>query len=117
MPRKPKVPCGHPGCPELVEPGEKYCKRHKAKHPELLRSAASRGYGSAWRKARKEYLAAHPLCVKCLKEGKYVKAEVVDHIIPHRMDMKLFWDRSNWQPLCKRHHDLKTGLEDSRPKY
>ena len=52
-----------------------------------------------------------------MAEGKYVKATVVDHIIPHRGDQKLFWDRGNWQALCKRHHDIKTGNEDSNPVY
>jgi 5-methylcytosine-specific restriction protein A len=31
-------------------------------------------------------------------------ASVVDHIKPHRGDRKLFWERSNWQPLCQHHH-------------
>jgi 5-methylcytosine-specific restriction protein A len=47
----------------------------------------------------------------------YTKATVVDHIIPHRGNQRLFWDQNNWQALCKRHHDLKTGNEDSRPIY
>jgi 5-methylcytosine-specific restriction endonuclease McrA len=29
----------------------------------------------------------------------------VDHIIPHRGDDRLFWDRSNWQALCAHHHN------------
>lgn len=29
MPMKPKVPCRHPSCAELVEPGQKYCVKHK----------------------------------------------------------------------------------------
>ena len=37
---------------------------------------------------------------------------VVDHIIPHKGDKVLFWDRSNWQPLCKTCHDTKTARED-----
>ncbi len=36
----------------------------------------------------------------------------VDHIQPHRGDMTLFWDSSNWQPLCHRHHAQKTARED-----
>ncbi|MGN8738508.1 HNH endonuclease signature motif containing protein [Bilifractor sp. HCP3S3_D3] len=44
-------------------------------------------------------------------------ATVVDHIVPHRGDPKLFWDRSNWQALCKRCHDKKTRKYDSQPKY
>lgn len=117
MPTRPKVPCKHPGCAALIQAGTKYCEKHKALHPEEVRSANDRGYNRAWQKARKQYLAAHPLCVQCVAEGRYRKATVVDHIIPHRGDERLFWDRSNWQPLCKAHHDRKTGNEDSNPAY
>ena len=116
MPVRPKRPCAHPGCPELVAEG-KYCEKHRASHPEETRSASYRGYGNAWQRVRKQYLAAHPLCVMCEAEGRYSRATVVDHIQPHRGDRELFWDQSNWQPLCKAHHDKKTGLEDSRPTY
>ena len=54
-------------------------------------------------------IADHPLCAKCRENGKLTPATVVDHIIPHRGDPVLFWDRSNWQPLCKDCHDRKTG--------
>ena len=114
MPYKPNVPCGHPGCAALVPAGQKYCDEHKPLHS---RPAAERGYGYRWRKASKDFLTHHPLCVKCREEGKFVKATVVDHVIPHRGDQKLFWDRANWQPLCKKHHDRKTGSEDSKPTY
>ena len=117
MPFRPKRPCAHPGCPELVESERKYCEKHRSLHPEDTRSASSRGYGRAWQKASKQFLTAHPLCVMCAAEGRYVKAMVVDHIRPHRGDPVLFWDRSNWRALCKEHHDRKTGLEDSMPTY
>ena len=117
MPMKPMVPCKHPGCPELVPSGTKYCEKHKGLHPEEVRSATGRGYGAAWRKARKQYLEVHPLCAECIKEGRYVKATDVDHIVPHRGDQKLFWDRSNWQALCHRHHSMKTRWEDQTPEY
>ena len=109
MPYRPKTPCRHPGCPELVEPGRLYCEKHLPLHPEVIRPAAKRGYNRRWQKARKSYLEAHPLCVQCAKQGKYVRATVVDHIVPHRGDQKLFWDQNNWQPLCKSCHDKKTG--------
>ena len=84
MTYKPKTPCHHPGCPELVEPGRLYCEKHLPLQPETTRPAAKRGYNRRWQKARKSYLEAHPLCVQCAKQGKYVRATVVDHIIPHR---------------------------------
>ena len=76
-------------------------------------TAAERGYDSRWQKARIGFLAKHPLCAECEKAGAIVPATVVDHIVPHRGDKVLFWMRSNWQPLCKAHHDAKTAREDS----
>ena len=55
--------------------------------------------------------------MECEKRGKLTPATVVDHIVPHRGDRKLFWDEKNWQPLCKRCHDTKTLTEDVRPTY
>ena len=86
MPFKPKVPCRHPGCNELIPAGHKYCEKHRAMHPEEVRSADGRGYNRAWQKASKAFLQKHPLCVVCMKEGRYIKATDVDHIIPHRDD-------------------------------
>lgn len=117
MPHSPKIPCSHSGCPELVQHGRKYCEKHLKLHPEYVRSAVPRGYGSRWQKARKLFLEAHPLCVECLKNGRYVKATVVDHIIPHRGDQKLFWDQGNWQALCKPCHDHKTMTDDRWQEY
>lgn len=114
MPRKAMKPCKHPGCPNLTE--GLYCQQHQALHPQR-ESASKRGYSYKWRKRSQAYLRKHPLCVRCLAEGKYVKATVVDHIIPHRLNPSLMWDEGNWQALCKPCHDKKTGLEDSRPEY
>lgn len=117
LPRMPNHPCAHPGCPSLVPKGQKYCAAHAALHPEEHRSAASRGYNYRWRKVSKAYLHSHTLCEECAKQGRLVKATVVDHIVPHRGDPNVFWDEENWQALCKKCHDKKTGREDSRPSY
>lgn len=53
-----------------------------------------------WRKERKAYLADNPLCIMCDRQGRTTPATVVDHVVPHSGDEVLFWDRSNWQPLC-----------------
>jgi 5-methylcytosine-specific restriction protein A len=86
--------------------------QEKQSYDSYRESSAKRGYNSKWRKARLAYLQAHPLCVKCLEKGTPVSATIVDHIIPHRGRYDLFWDSSNWQPLCKSCHDAKTARED-----
>lgn len=119
MPYKSKIPCKYPGCPELVSVAEKYCPKHyKLKRPKDKRpNSARRGYDYKWRKVRAEYLHKHPLCVRCMAQGRYTMATVVDHIIPHRGDSKLMWDENNYQALCKSCHDRKTMTEDRNFKY
>lgn len=75
-------------------------------------SSSSRGYGHRWQKARATFLKAHPLCTYCKAQGLLTPATVVDHIVPHRGDQKLFWDSSNWQGLCKLHHDSTKQREE-----
>ena len=62
MPYRPKTPCRHPGCSDLVEPGRLYGEKHLPLHPKVTRLAAQRGYNRRWQKARKSYLEAYPLC-------------------------------------------------------
>lgn len=79
--------------------------------------AAERGYGAKWQRERRKFLESNPFCVKCYEEGHITMATVVDHIVPHRGDQKLFWDRGNWQPLCEHHHNVKTMTEDRYVEY
>ena len=115
MPRRPKRPCNYYGCKELITAGG-YCEAHKKLKQKQVDSnrgtSTQRGYNSVWRKARKRYLAANPICVECEREGKLTASTEVDHIIPHQGDMDLFWDEDNWQALCKSHHSAKTARED-----
>lgn len=86
--------------------------REKNGRPKDTRpSRHERGYDSKWDKARLHFLAHHPLCAQCEREGRTTAATVVDHVIPHKGDMVLFWDSGNWQSLCARHHNIKTSNE------
>lgn len=77
-----------------------------------LPTAARRGYGYRWQQARAAFLLSHPLCCYCTRDGRTTPATVVDHIERHQGDAQLFWDRANWQPLCKTCHDgLKARQE------
>ncbi|MBP0725546.1 HNH endonuclease [Bacillus sp. RG28] len=113
MPSKPMKPCRKLGCINLTNEG--FCEEHKQlnkQHDNERGNANKRGYNYRWQKARLSFLQKNPLCVRCLNENKYTSATVVDHIKPHKGDMNLFWDKKNWQPLCKHHHDVKTVTED-----
>ena len=111
IPSKPLKPCRQPGCKNVT--ASLYCETHVLNKKDTKRgSAAKRGYGSRWQKYRRVYLINHPFCVECEKENTITLATVVDHIIPHKGSLELFWDESNHQPLCKRHHDIKTQRED-----
>jgi 5-methylcytosine-specific restriction protein A len=37
---------------------------------------------------------------------------VVDHVKRHHGNPVMFWDRSNWQPLCPDHHDIVKQAEE-----
>ncbi|CAG9184237.1 HNH endonuclease [Cupriavidus respiraculi] len=116
MPSKAPRPCRHPGCPRYAAGGTAYCADHAVKRSteaeERRGSSAARGYGGKWQRERAEYLKANPICVEHRKAGRIVPATVVDHIVPHKGDQRLFWRRSNWQALCKSCHDRKTARED-----
>jgi 5-methylcytosine-specific restriction enzyme A len=92
-------------------PGAKSAAAVKRALDRQRPSAARRGYGPRWRRARAAYLARHPLCVPCRAAGRLASATVVDHIVPHGGDPVLFWDEGNWQGLCKPCHDAKTARE------
>jgi 5-methylcytosine-specific restriction protein A len=110
MPWKPKSICSYPGCNELTH--DRYCSKHKREVNKERNEMNSKIYNNRWRKASKAYLKDNPLCVHCKKEDRLTPATEVDHIIPHGGDMKRFWDKSNWQSLCKKCHSKKTALED-----
>ncbi|WP_339487895.1 HNH endonuclease [Pseudomonas sp. EL_65y_Pfl2_R95] len=78
------------------------------------KTTAERGYGSKWQKAREKFLFANPLCCYCQAKGIVTAANVVDHKIPHKGDQSLFWDQSNWQPMCAPCHDSAKRQEDAR---
>lgn len=118
-PRRIPTPCRYPArCPNTTTDRSGYCERHrKQERQEYDRrrgSARSRGYTRAWEKASAAFALENPLCAECLRNGLLTAGQVTDHIIPHKGDMELFWDRSNWQRLCKPCHDEKTAREDGR---
>ncbi len=97
-------------------------------------TANERGYTYKWQQARKGYLAKHPFCAYCLREigisyhqdAEAIAlqcsaaghtppfADLVDHIVDHHGDDRLFWDSNNWQSMCTPHHSSTKQKETNR---
>lgn len=86
-------------------------RRYNADNPERATSDPHRL--ALWQKVRASYIAAHPLCASCLKQGKEKFADVVDHIIPLPQGELL--DESNLQSFCHACHNAKTRLQRTLP--
>jgi 5-methylcytosine-specific restriction enzyme A len=119
MPTRPPRACQVSRCPNLT-PG-RYCSAHAQRGVEQERaldrqrgSARARGYTTAWEKARAGFLAKHPRCECPAHRGQpdAPRSTDVDHIVPHRGDQRLFWDRSNWQAMAHACHSAKTAGQD-----
>ena len=101
MPKKPK-PKDRPWLPER-KPNDKMQAR-QASIPEY--------HTSRWTRESRLWREAHPLCEECKRKGIVKAAEVVDHIIPVAVCAD-FWDRSNWQSLCRDCNNTK-GNKDKK---
>lgn len=112
MPRKPMKPCKHPGCPKLTDGN--YCKEHEAMHQkDYERTPEERKrYGYQWKKARKRYVAAHPVCEMCLLNKRITPVEEVHHILP--LDHGGNHNPLNLMSLCKACHSRITALMGDR---
>jgi len=112
MPSRPKRPCSYPGCPNLCD--GQYCEEHRKRmeqnYNKYVRSPdVHRKYGRAWKRIRDSYAATHPLCERCLAEGRMTPVEEVHHIIP--VSKGGTHARDNLMSLCqschnKIHHEL-----------
>lgn len=101
---------------------------NQREHDARRGSAASRGYNGKWRAARDQFLRDNPLCAMDQTRGTHGPATVVDHIVAPKLRearesgdaeasaraFQRFWDRDNWQALCKHCHDsVKQRYEKS----
>lgn len=66
-----------------------------------------------WVTERKLHFAQYPFCVACEQEGVLTPANTLDHKIRVK-DGADFWDRSNYQGLCSRHHAIKSRSEKGK---
>ncbi len=120
MPAAPRKQCRKPGCNRLSTSA--YCEEHARKkevevkkqqrdYDKLRGTRTERGYNNRWLKASKLFRAGK-VCVMCEAKGIAKLSECTDHIIPHKGDDGLFWDESNWQPLCISCNTSKASSEE-----
>lgn len=103
--------CG-PTCSVLVIRGR--CPEHtrqQDQHHARFKVGETSYTSSRWRTARLRFLTAHPLCQDCKALGRVRLANTVDHIVPHRGDVALFWDETNWRPSCASCHSMRTARQ------
>lgn len=117
-----KALCRYCGCSNYRLEGHNFCEKHlwyeeKKQKEREEKERARRDFSkyqrssdlyntSRWKTVSRNFLKANPYCEICGSPS-----EVVDHIIPHRGDEDLFWDRNNLQALCKNCHNFKTQKE------
>ena len=92
---------------------ETYCPAHKPKADRAQPKAWHRLYKRPeWPRLRADQLTREPFCRECAAAGRRVYATEVDHVTPHRGNLRLFLDPENLQSLCHRCHSAKTIREN-----
>ncbi|PTF39282.1 HNH endonuclease [Staphylococcus chromogenes] len=107
--------CNHPTCNALISFNQAYCDKHKPyvndkyndvrrrNDPEYLRFYKSR----QWQRMREIVLMENDyICRSCGRQ-----AQMVDHIIPTKVDWSKRLEKENLQPLCYKCHNQKTKRE------
>jgi 5-methylcytosine-specific restriction protein A len=93
----------------LVPARQNLCTKCEAKAGRG--SATARGYDHEWRKVRAAYAALHPFCEPCLRRGRHIPVQIVDHVAPHLGNDALRLDATNLQSMCRSCHATKTHTE------
>ena len=115
MPRKPKRPCGHMGCPNLTD--GQFCDTHKKQEAREYNTyrrdpESNKKYGRRWKQIRARVIQENPLCEECLKDGRYTPAEQVHHVKP--LSEGGTHDAGNLMALCSSCHSGITLGENNR---
>ena len=105
MPRRPKHPCSHPGCPNLTD--RRFCEEHEKlanqNYEKYERNKSNkRRYGRVWKRIRDKYVSMHPFCEVCYERGILVETEEVHHKKP--LSEGGTHERDNLIALCKSCH-------------
>lgn len=104
------------------------CRFRAPADADVERRSAGRPINTAkWQRARRAFIAKRTAAaallgdvLRCEQTGVALiginqapDSPVVDHIVPDRGDLALFWDEDNWQIVSKEWHDR---VKQSREK-
>jgi 5-methylcytosine-specific restriction enzyme A len=95
-------------CRNRATPGSSYCPTHQP--PRAPKQADEFYLSVAWRRFRWWYLANHPCCEMCEREGRITSADLVDHII-ELQDGGERLSEDNAMSMCLKCHAMKTARE------
>jgi 5-methylcytosine-specific restriction protein A len=96
--------------PSFKRIGWKPYDQVKAERDKRRPSASARGYDSKWARESSAFLALQGNAVCACGCGQI--ADMVDHKKAHKGDMRLFWDRSNWQPMKRSCNSRKAAKSE-----
>jgi len=117
MPVRPPTPCAHVGCRELCH--DRYCPKHKQEEAACYerhqrdRELKALYDRPEWRRLRRRYITAHPLCEDCEAAGRLTPAEEVHHVTPVSKGGG-FLDETNLRALCQSCHSHHHAAEGGR---
>ncbi|WP_090758577.1 HNH endonuclease [Bacillus sp. OK048] len=121
MPVKPLRPCNKAGCRNLTR--DRYCNEHahliaqqnkdRYKYYDKYKrdkDAAAFYNSKPWELVREQALLRDlGLCLHCLESKEITLADMVDHIIPIKIEWDLRLSIGNLQSLCNACHAVKTS--------
>lgn len=115
MPYRPKRPCSHPGCPKLTD--GRFCEEHAKEEARRYERydrdpVVKKRYNRSWKRIRDSYIALHPLCEQCERNGRITPAEEVHHILP--LSQGGTHDFANLMALCTPCHSAITARTGGR---
>jgi 5-methylcytosine-specific restriction protein A len=98
--------------PTYRAPGQRSKRQANAEYDARRGGGRERGYSTQWEKDAAAFKQQHPYCLGCRAVGRSEATALVDHVLPHKGSQALMWNRRNWQPSCRFHHDVvKQRLE------
>ena len=106
--------CSSLGCKNPRSRLNSYCVEHGGINTidtEQRKAFTSMYQTNQWRTLRQAQLSKQPLCESCIKQGKVVQANHVDHLFAWNKIGKQAFYNNLFQSLCTNCHSHKSALE------